>query len=674
MKRLKKFLSSDYLFPVLIIVVLAASYGLQVRDLGYYLDDWIILEAYKMGGVERLANYTYAVARPLVYPYWLLGFSVAGTNPIAWQVWSLAWRAAAAIVIWMGWRKLLPTNRITTGAAALLFAIYPIFDQQASAVAFSSHWMVFTIWGLSFYCMLCAAEKPQKRVLFTILGLLFFALQAFPKEFFIGLEILRPFALWWMFKDQDGSIKKAAKWWVPWGAALATYLVWRLKFMPLPSKGDRNAPVVIQQLFTEPIKGIVSLVKMTTQSIIEGLAGTWYKAIDPTTFTLERTAEFASWVVAIGLFVMACVLIWRYKETESSENSGKTWLYALLFGGLFFLGGIAPGLSKGSYFTPLNPTSDRFAMAAMPGAALIITSLTWYLVRQQKARMVILSTMICLAVGFQFRVANTYRHSWEKQERLYWQLAWRAPDIEPNTAFLGNGALAIGMGRWATASALNLMYGDYWNTEEIEYWYVDLYKDDFAGREFPIDFGASQLNFTWEKDRSIVFQYEPGISACLWVLDESDASNPDLDPYVQKAVTMSNLSLVGEGGNPIDGSTMFGDEHSHDWWCYFYQKGALAAQLGDWDETLRQMQEAEVRGRTPYHSSEYMPFIKAAGAVGDWDKAMELSQKAAIMTGSTSHICTTWQYVEEINLVPADVQTTLINDYGCVDIEGATVE
>ena len=86
-------------------------------------------------------------------------------------------------------------------------------------------------------------------------------------------------------------------------------------------------------------------------------------------------------------------------------------------------------MSKGSYFTPLNLTSDRFAMAAMPGAALIITSLTWYLVRQQKARMVILSALICLAVGFQFRTANTYRRSWEKQERLYWQLSWRAPEV-----------------------------------------------------------------------------------------------------------------------------------------------------------------------------------------------------------------------------------------------------
>ena len=228
--------------------------------------------------------------------------------------------------------------------------------------------------------------------------------------------------------------------------------------------------------------------------------------------------------------------------------------------------------------------------------------------------------------------------------------------------------MAIGMGRWATASAFNLMYSDYGNASDIEYWYVDLYKDDFAGREWPIEFGASQLNFTWEKGRNIVFQYEPEISACLWVLDESDASNPGLDPYVQKAAAMSNLSLVREGDNPIEGSVMFGDEHSHDWWCYFYQKDSLAAQLGDWDETLHQLQEAEAHGRTPYHSSEYMPFIKAAGAVGDWDKAMELSHKAASMTGSTSHICTTWQYIEEINPVPADVQTALIEGYNCVDI------
>ena len=108
----------------------------------------------------RLAEYAFMVAHPLVYPYWLLGFSAAGTNPLAWQIWALLWRAAAAIAIWMGWRKLLPTNRIVTGLAAVLFAVYPIFDQQASALPFLFHWITLTLWGLSFYFMLFALEKP----------------------------------------------------------------------------------------------------------------------------------------------------------------------------------------------------------------------------------------------------------------------------------------------------------------------------------------------------------------------------------------------------------------------------------------------------------------------------------------------------------------------------------
>jgi len=42
--------------------------------------------------------------------------------------------------------------------------------------------------------------------------------------------------------------------------------------------------------------------------------------------------------------------------------------------------------------------------------------------------------------------------------------------------------------------------------------------------------------------------------------DESDISNLDLDPYVQKAIGLSDLYVVGEGA-PIS-SRMFGNEHS----------------------------------------------------------------------------------------------------------------
>ena len=668
MRTWKNIFLSNLLLPVLVILTLAISYGIQSGRLGFYLDDWIILESYAMGGAERLAQYTFLGNRPLIFPFWLLGFLVSGTDPMIWQIWSLVWRAAAVIVIWLGWRKMLPDQPVAMGLAALLCAVYPIFDQQASSLTFSFHWMTLTLWGLSFYLMLCATKSPRKWTLFTALALLLFSLQIYAQEFFIGLEILRPVALWWMFKGQSKQIKKTILQEIPWALSLSGYLIWRLKFMPTPATGDRNVPIIAMQLISNPLKGLVSLTEMTAQSLLEGLGGVWYRTIEPLTFSIGTNANFISWIAATSLFTVACVLIWRTKPTEEKLPTKNYWLPMLVFGLLFFLGGIAPGVSKGSYFTPANPTSDRFAMAAMPGAALIVTSLVWLLIHSRKAKIIILSLLISLSVGFQFRLANSYRHSWEKQERLYWQLAWRAPQVQEQTAFLGNGALALGMGNWATASALNLLYGDYENPQTVPYWYVDLYRTSVENPDPSLDFESTHLNYTWDKNRSIVFQYEPEISPCLWVLDKTDDSNPDLDEYVRKAVLFSNLSLINAGKSPIDSKTL-GKEPDHEWWCYYYQVGALAAQMGQWEEALSQLKEAEIHGQSPYASSEYMPFIKAAGFSKDWELATNLSQEASFLTGSTSQICMTWKTIQQSQPLPNDVKNNMVENFGCTNLK-----
>ncbi|MHB8135086.1 MAG: hypothetical protein ACYDH1_12790 [Anaerolineaceae bacterium] len=653
--------------PGLVLFLLGISYAVQAGKLGWYLDDWIILEAYAMGGPARLGSYTFWVGRPLISPLWLMGFWVCGVDPAKWQLWSLAWHALTSIFLWLGLRRMFPNHQLQTGLAILLFTVYPLFDQQASALTFSTHWISFALWALSFYLMILAAQYQKYWTVFVLIGLLVFSIQIYAKEFYLGLEILRPFALWVVFQNEKKRLQKTIQHETPWLIVFIGYLVWRLILMPTPPTGDRNSPIMLINLFKDPINTIFKIVSMTTQSLMEGIGGVWYQAIEPSTFVIGKNADFASWLIVISLLILVSFLLWRYGTRLSQDPISPGW-YFVIFGILFFLGGILPGILKGSYFTPKVNSSDRFAMAAMPGAAILITSAVWYLFRSQRFKILFLSLLIVLSVGFQFRLANQYRHSWEKQERLFWQLLWRAPSVAENTAFLGNGALALGLGNWATSSAINLLYGNYDNPAYVPYWYVDLYRTAVEEEKDTKNFSSAHLFFQWHKPQSIVFQYEPDISLCVWVLDEEDIFNPDLDSFVPAALPLSDLSRISfERINP--GSDVLKNEPSHDWWCYFYQKGDAAAQQKDWSTALSLYNRAMDVGQRAYASSEYIPFIQAAAHQGEWDLATEISLQASILTNSPAQICETWQDLQEEIPLPQEIRTHLINRFQCTNLE-----
>ena len=684
--------SSNLALPVLALIVLGLAYGLQLSKLGYYLDDWIILEAFKMGGVERLREYTFLGNRPLVYPIWLIGFKLAGANPFIWQIWSLFWRWATVCTIWLVFRKLWPKQSLAIILAALLFSVYPIFDQQPSALTYSFHWITFFLWGLSFLFTLIAAETYKdnkwKSVSFILISILLDSLQMFTQEFFLGLEILRPLGIWIILSRQKSAEKKKTArinktiiFSLPYFFLLGIYLVWRLKIMPVPTAGDRNSPVILYGLFTNFFSTILQLIDLTVQSLLEGIAGSWYQALAPQTFVINKDANFLSWVIVFILFLLGTGIVFLISKNFPKENTCKeevkkvNYLWMAGFGLLFFLCGIAPGLSKGSYLSPTVPTSDRFAFAAMPGAVLLITALIFYLFQSNKWKSVFLILLISLASGYHFRIANEYRHSWEKQLRLFWQLSWRIPDLEKNTALLGNGALATGMGSWATASALNLMYADYENPKTVDYWYVDLYRQaENLQSPDPLELGSIQMNFLWNKENSVVFQYEVETSPCLWVLDEQDRSNPDLDPYVQKGLSTSNLDLIltESDPRPLNGNLqnlIRKENEMHNWWCYYYQKADLAEQTQDWDTILEIWDEADNQNLKAYASPEYMPFIHAAGLQADWELAISLTQQAAFLTNSTSQICTIWEEIQSQNFLPEDYLHILQEDYSCTNLK-----
>ena len=72
----------------------------------------------------------------------------------------------------------------------------------------------------------------------------------------------------------------------------------------------------------------------------------------------------------------------------------------------------------------------------MFGAALLFTAAVEWIGKKQLQKAALLAVLIGLAAGFHLRTANEYRWMWVYQTRFYWQLSWRAPAIQPETAIV----------------------------------------------------------------------------------------------------------------------------------------------------------------------------------------------------------------------------------------------
>ncbi|NTW44481.1 MAG: hypothetical protein HGB14_08625, partial [Anaerolineaceae bacterium] len=108
---------------------------------------------------------------------------------------------------------------------------------------------------------------------------------------------------------------------------------------------------------------------------------------------------------------------------------------------------------------------------------------------------------------------------------------------------------------------------------------------------------------------------------------------------------------------------------SHDWWCYYYQKGDAAAQQEDWVTALDLYNQAVDAGQRAYASSEYMPFIQAAAHQDAWDLAADISLQASYLTNSTAQICETWQALQDDLTLPQDLRAHLIDRFQCTNLE-----
>lgn len=641
--------------PAFLLLLHLAAYGPLIPWLGLFWDDWPSIWFLHFLGPQGYGQ-VFAEDRPLLGWLFQLTTPLLGESTLAWQVFGFLARWVASLAFWGLLRQAFPGRPRIADWAAILFAVYPGFKQQYIAVTYSHVFLIQAVFFLSLFWMLRAVRPPASRPIHLrwleyILSVLSSAFAMFTVEYFFGLELLRPVLLW-QRQDESPFRKRLAHTllaWLPFAGLMTVFLLWRVIWSETP----RGEVTLLESLQQSPVATLLGLLRSDIlPDMYESSVLAWAQTVNFLRFEhfgLLPTLAFALVAVAAGL--SSAFWLRSYLRAEAMEHPFRlsvgltlAGVFALFVGGWPFWATNLP--------IELRFPWDRFTLAMMPGASLLITGLV-SLLRQTRWQRIVLSAMIGLAVGTHFETANIYRRDWNRQAAFFWQLIWRAPGIQPGTVLITSELPFTYYSDNSLTAPLNWIYSPDTLAQPMPYLLSALESRLGARIEVlepdqPIYQPYRATAFSGTTSQAILLYYTP--PGCVKLLDPAkDARLPQKPRYLSDAMKLSQLDLIiPQPESPAQPPpSIFGQPPEANW-CYYFEKAELAAQQGLWEQIIPLSQQAFDLNMRLYevNAPELLPYIEAHALTGDWERAVALSLQAHTLTQRMDRIlCATWQRI-----------------------------
>lgn len=655
--------------PIALAVICLLAFGLLVPFLGLYLDDWHHVYFGFNRGLSGLRELFLYDSRPYAFYFYALGFKLLGFSALPWQIFALALRALAVVLFWFCFREIWPEHEREAAWVAILFAVYPLFQQQQLSIAYSLHWFGYSSYALSIWAMVLSIKRPGRFWLFTSFSLVAGFLHLFLLEYFAGIELIRPVILWLLLSRQEQPatrrLRKTLQVWLPYFLLLLGYAAFRLFLLPKPAPGyERNKLIVLTDFFKAPLQTSILFIQHALQDTIAILISSWNNALNPQLFALTQPNTLR--ILLVAILAVAAIYFYlsrlRVKGSGEPQPAREWYREGLLVGILLTILGILPIWLTDQWITTDNPLfSDRYGLASLIGASLTFVSVLAALVASERRRTLVFSILVGLSIGWNLWIANDYRLSWNKQSLFFNELSWRAPYLEPGTTILSDGEIFSRMTEIETSFAISTLYPKNNSAFSLDYFFFSLSRrfadkmDDFV-KGIPLRYNVYYTVFNGRSQDSIVISFEPDQNQCLWVLSPQDKDIIILPDLTKKAVQVSDLSRIktnSPDSRPIP-TQIFGQGEGKNW-CYYYEKADLARQLEDWKTVVSLWKEAAGKGFSPGNGVEYLPFIEGFAHNEDWKTAEDMTYRAKEGTHFFSRrLCAAWSAIQAETQQSAD--------------------
>jgi hypothetical protein len=653
-KGISTWLQKPWVYPLLLAGVLILAYGLQIRSLGFYWDDWEDIFLFRLGSpIEFLRYFIYD--RPTTIWVYLVFFPLLGDDPVKWQVFNLILRYLSLLGLWWFFIQLWPKRKFESGWLILLIGVFPGFFQQTISVTYSRHFMALTLYSLSLVSMILALKHRRWFVPLTVLAALTSFAQMMTIEYFFGLEILRPFFLWVFFRndfpDKKKRLLEVLRQWLPYIIPMAGFVFWRfVMFKPVPGTDDPNGIINLVELMKDPVGVIVHLIQNIVQDCIYLMIFIWTGTIETGQIDLASKTIWFGWLVG-GFAAIAAGFVLRSENTRTADDIDENRQFLgdwLVIGGIALLaGGLPVWITDRQIIVGL--WSDRFALGPMVGAAMILVLIISIFGYKQIQKTVLIGVLVALAISSQIRTVNRYRLNWDIQRDYYWQFFWRVPAMKPGTALFGTKMPFGLIADYSVGYAMNAIYAPNMEAKNVPYWFFSSMRSygnkipDFIP-DLPVKDSIRNIKFEGSTSNGIVPHYKAG-NACVRILRPEDEFSPLLTNAEIKLAQISNLNqILNTNSDPgVSPESIFGPEPEHDW-CYFYEKADLSRQFEEWQKIVELGSQAFEKGLSPAVGMEYEPFIEGYARNGDWEQAYQLTHKANGLTENMGKtLCSDWQ-------------------------------
>ncbi|HCR71350.1 MAG TPA: hypothetical protein DIW23_07905, partial [Anaerolineae bacterium] len=501
------------------------------------------------------------------------------------------------------------------------------YQQQWVALTHVNQELIPLVFLLSSFILTVKILRNENSPKYLIVvAILLQALGLFSTEYFFGLEILRfcfiVVILSETIQKRKAVIQKSFITWIPY------FIVWILNAIWTYSYHQSSAYDSYDIDLASTLSPLALINEFITTLSLSGFTS-WLN-----TFSIFSNIDgSATQLIAFAIFVIATVtifLITNYQVPITHHKSHITNYAFILIGLITIFAGRLPSWAAG---LPLRIEFDydRFFVSIMLGASLFIIGLADLMLREGRGKIILLSVLIGMSTAYQFTIANTYRRDLANQQEFFWQMSWRIPTLEENTAVLAYELPFKYASDYQLTSSLNWLYAPDLNSRDIPYMLMYL-KTRFNVSEIkadnPIQVEYRTVNFNGNTSNSVVIYKEA--DGCLRVLDpiyNNDETVPDANIYLIQAIELSNPDLILlDAKSPAMEKTLFGDEPAHTW-CYFYTKAEVVRQAGNWDEVIDLYREAEKNGFSAKLPVENLIFIEAFAQTGNVENAIQLTER-----------------------------------------------
>lgn len=626
----ERYVRREWIYAIFVILcVTGLAYLPLIIQLGLYREDWYLIWN---GEARTLQDFVslYQVDRPFVGYIYKLVYPFLGSTPLNWHIQAFLLRLIGVLAFFSMIRMLWPDRRFATTAAAILFAVYPGYLQQYNAVN-KTFWLTSLTLALLSLALTVFAVQSRKRyqaILATLFAILLSAIYPLIIEFYIGFEAVRFILIWFAWQKRDAkptlaSLKRALLWYLPYLVSPVIFLVWRL-FLFESTRPTTNVDRLLAGYLTLPRHMLARLIVETPQDFYETIALAW--GVPPyQVFSQLTNREFLAGLILGGVAVLLTLSYYRWLKNRDLILTGQdspNWTREMMWIGAITASiTLLPMILAGREVDFSAATrEDHYTIQSAIGATLFLIGF-FYAILKPKLRLAVMCALIGISVMTQFGQLALKRNDWVNQKNVWWQLAWRAPQLIDGTLLLVNMPPGSGMSEgYETWAPANLIYSQ---DAEIPRLTGEVL---YPGIAVPLQAGSVEpknhrnIRFKLDYGKALVLS-KPSQYACLNVIDGSWYQLPDDEEFsIRYAAPYSRIGEVVTGqpfSTPPE--AIFGPEPDHTW-CYYYQKAMYARQIGDWVEIARLGDEARQRGFEPADQVEWRPFLEGyiqAGRAAD---------------------------------------------------------